>query len=120
MVRIKNPALRNVDEDSSQVLEKSNGKRPVSEIEGLETKRRKDEAKKEIEKWKTSFEGQSVTCERIVSIMEGSDVEAKDTVKILKERGLSFFFKPVNGYILNIVVEFFNNLKIVGDGSVLE
>ncbi|XP_057465634.1 uncharacterized protein LOC130755258 isoform X2 [Actinidia eriantha] len=56
----------------------------------------------------------------MVSTMEGSDAETKKVVKILKDRGLSFFFKPVNGYILNIVFEFFKNLKIVGDGSVLE
>ena len=48
------------------------------------------------------------------------DAEAKEVVKILKDHGLSFFFKLVNGYILNIVVEFFKNLEIMGDGSVLE
>ena len=42
--------------------------------------------------------------------MEGADAEAKEEVKILKNRGLSFFFKSINGYILNIVVEFFKNL----------
>ena len=52
--------------------------------------------------------------------MEGSYAEAKEVVKILKDHGLSFFFKPVKGYILNIVFEFFKNLEIVGDGSILE
>ena len=56
----------------------------------------------------------------MVSKMEGSDDEANEVVKILKDRGLSFSFKLVNGYILNIVVEFFKNLEIMGDGSVLE
>ena len=56
----------------------------------------------------------------MVSKIEGSDAEAKEVVKILKDRNLSFFFKSVNGYILNIVVEFFKNLEIMGDGSVLE
>ena len=31
-----------------------------------------------------------------------------------------FFFKPVKGYILNLVFEFFKNLEIMGDGSMLE
>ena len=48
------------------------------------------------------------------------DAETKEVVKILKDRSLSFFFKPVKGYILNIIFEFFKNLKIVGDGSMLE
>ncbi|PSR88435.1 PRAME family member 9/15 like [Actinidia chinensis var. chinensis] len=56
----------------------------------------------------------------MVSTMEGADAEAKEMVKILKDRGLSFFFKPVKGYILNIVYEFFMNLEIVDDDSVLE
>ena len=50
----------------------------------------------------------------MVSKIEGSDAEAKEVVKILKDRNLSFFFKSVNGYILNIVVEFFKNLEIMG------
>ena len=50
----------------------------------------------------------------MVSKMEGSDDEANEVVKILKDRGLSFSFKLVNGYILNIVVEFFKNLEIMG------
>ena len=37
-----------------------------------------------------------------------------------KDRDLSFFFKLVKGYILNLDFEFFRNLKIMGDGSVLE
>ena len=41
-------------------------------------------------------------------------------VKILKDHSLSFFFKSIRGYILNIVVEFFRNLEIVGDDSMLE
>ena len=66
------------------------------------------------------MEGQKVTCERMVDTIEGSDAEAKKVVKILKDCGLPFFFKPVKGYISNIVIEFFRNLEIVGDGSVLE
>ena len=66
------------------------------------------------------MEGQKVTCERMVNTMEGSDAEAKEVVKILKDRGLSFFFKLVNGYIFNIVSKFFRNLEIMGNGSVLE
>ena len=120
MVRTKNPALCNVDEGGSQAPEKGKRKRPVSESDGPEAKKRKDEARKEIAKWKKSLEGRKVRCERMVSQMEGSDAEAKEVIKILKDRGLSFFFKPVNGYILNIVFEFFKNLKIVRDGSVLE
>ena len=92
----------------------------MSEFEGPKAKKRKDEAKKEIAKWKTSSEGRKVMCERMVSTMEGLDAEAKEVVKILKDRGLLFFFKSVNGYILNIVAKFFRNLVIVGDGSVLE
>ena len=52
--------------------------------------------------------------------MEGSNAEAKEVVRILKDRGLSFCFKPVKGYILNIVIEFFKNLEIMGNGSLLE
>ena len=52
--------------------------------------------------------------------MEGSDDEANEVVRILMDRGLEFFFKPIHGYILNIVFEFFKNLEIVGDGNVLE
>ncbi|XP_057510020.1 uncharacterized protein LOC130792514 [Actinidia eriantha] len=120
MVLTKNPTLRNVDKGVSQAPEKSKGKRPVSESNGPEAKKRKDEARKEIAKWKKSLEGRKVRCERMVSQMEGSDAEAMEVIKILKDRGLSFFFKPVNGYILNIVFEFFKNLEIVGDGRVLE
>ncbi|GFZ00441.1 hypothetical protein Acr_14g0000770 [Actinidia rufa] len=120
MVLSKNPALRNVDKGGSQAPEKSKGKRPVFESNGPEAKKRKDETRKEIAKWKKSLEGRKVRCERMVSQMEESDAEAKEVIKILKDRGLSFFFKPVNGYILNIVFEFFKNLEIVGDGRVLE
>ena len=118
MVRTKNAFSHDVDEGSSQVSEKSKGKRPVSEFEERKAKKRKDEARREISK--CSLEGQKVTWERLVSTMEGADAEAKEVVKILKDRDLSFFFKLVKGYILNIVIEFFRNLEIVGDGSVLE
>ena len=56
----------------------------------------------------------------MVDAMEGSDAEANEMVRILKDRGLSFFFKLVKGYILNIVTEFSKNLEIVGDGNVLQ
>ena len=82
MICTKNPTLCNVDEDSSLAPEKSKGKRPVSEFEGPKAKKRKDEAKKEIAKWKTSSEGRKVMCERMVSTMEGLDAEAKEVVKI--------------------------------------
>ncbi|GFY97811.1 hypothetical protein Acr_12g0003520 [Actinidia rufa] len=120
MFRTKNPALRNVDKGGSQVPEKSKGKRPISEIEGLEAKKRKEDHRKEVARWKKSLEGRNVTCERMVSTMEGANAETKEVVKILKDRGLSFFFKPVNGYISNFVLGFYKNLEIVGDGSVLE
>ncbi|PSS30232.1 Ribosomal RNA small subunit methyltransferase [Actinidia chinensis var. chinensis] len=80
----------------------------------------KEMARREIEKWRSPLEGRKVTCERMVDTMERSDAKAKELVKIFKDRGLSVFFKPVKGYILNIVIEFFRNLEIMGDGSVLE
>ncbi|GFY87495.1 hypothetical protein Acr_05g0011340 [Actinidia rufa] len=92
----------------------------MSESEGPEAKKMKEMARREIEKWRSSLEGRKVTCERMVYTMEGSDAKANELVKILKDRGLPVFFKPVKGYILNIVIEFFRNLEIVGDGSVLE
>ena len=45
------------------------------------------------------MEGWNVTCERMVSTMEGADAQAKEVAKILKDRGLSFFFKPKGLYI---------------------
>ena len=117
MVHTKNA---NVVEGGSQVPKKSKGKRSKSESEGSETKKRKKMARREIAKLRSSFERWKVTCERMVDTMEGSDAEAKEVVRILKDRGLSFFFKPVKGYILNIVIEFFRNLKIMGESSVLE
>ena len=38
----------------------------------------------------------------------------------MKDRSLSFYFKLVKGYILSIVNEFFKNLEIVGDDSMLQ
>ena len=91
--------LRNVDEGGSQVSKKTKRKRPVFESEGLEAKKRKDEARRELAKWSCSLEGWNVTSERMVSTMEGADAEAKEVVKILKDHDLSFFFKLVKGYI---------------------
>ncbi|GFY87592.1 hypothetical protein Acr_05g0012310 [Actinidia rufa] len=91
MVRTKNSDLRNVDESDAQALGKSKGKRSVSEAEAPKAKKMKDETSKEIAKWKSSLEGQKVTCERMVSTMEGADAEAKEVVKILKDSSLSFF-----------------------------
>ena len=92
----------------------------MSDVEGPKAKKRKDAARRESAKWKSSLEGQKVTCGRTVDTMKGADTEAKEVVKILKDRDLSFFFKPIKGYISNLIFEFFKNLKIVGDGSVLE
>ncbi|GFZ21301.1 hypothetical protein Acr_29g0004630 [Actinidia rufa] len=93
MVHTKNPTLCNVDEGGSQPPKKSKRKRPMSETGGPKAKKRKYEARKEIARWKKSLEGQKVTCERMVSTMEGADAETKEVVKILKNVGLSFFFK---------------------------
>ena len=60
----------------------------MSESEGPKAKKRKDEVRREIAKWRSSLEGQKVICERMVSTMEVADAEAKEVVKILKDRGL--------------------------------
>ena len=107
-------------EEGSQVPQNCKAKRLVSKVEVPKAKKRKDAARRESAKWKSSLEGQKVTCGRMVDTMEGADAEAKEMAKILKDLDLSFFFKPVKGYILNLVFEFFKNLEIVGDGIVLE
>ena len=112
MVRTKNP---NVDEGGSWASKKSKKNRLVSESQGPKAKKRKDDHRKEVEKWKKSLERRKVTCERTVSTMEGADAETKKVVKILKDHGLSFFCKSVRGYTLHIIYVFFLSLEIVGD-----
>ena len=58
MVRTNNP---NVDEGGSRAQEKSKKKRPVFESEGLKAKKRKDDHRKKVARWKKSFEGRKVT-----------------------------------------------------------
>ncbi|GFZ06461.1 hypothetical protein Acr_18g0006310 [Actinidia rufa] len=79
-----------------------------------EVKYKKAQAKKKQEAWHTSLLARGVTCERQVL---REQIDNPGVIRILSNRGLSFFFEQVDGYYRSVVIEFYKYMKISSSGN---
>ena len=84
------------------------------EDEPQEVKYRKAQAKKEQEAWHASMLLRGVTCERQVL---REQIDNPGVIRLISDRGLSFFFGKIEGYYRSVVIEFYKYMKISSSGG---